>query len=141
MSDMGNWDHKDEWHRRGDGFTIVVKRHTTGMSSIEPRKGPHRWAVYAYIYPSHRLFRDFIGDDISQPAACDLPLHEGPSYLHWHYDANCNATSVQIGADYDHLCDGHYSHFATAEESQQVFNDADSLWRHLEAANNRSAVI
>jgi hypothetical protein len=78
------WDHKDEWRRRSENFTVVVSRHfASGQNSeSEDGVGPHRWAVYAYIYPSHPLFAGFDRTGtMSQPAALSLPLHGGPSLL------------------------------------------------------------
>lgn len=132
MTDMNKWDHKDEWHRYGKDFLVAVKRHTVVPRSFTSHEGPNRWAVYAYIYPNHRLFGDFHGPDMWQPAAFDLPLHGGPSFLQWHRRSDGNITSVQIGADYAHLHDDRFTHYATANDASEVFADADRLFEHLE---------
>ena len=73
--EMSKWDHKDEWHRHGKYFLVVVKRYSVGeSSSFDLYEGPHRWAVYAYVYPKHRLFGSFHGPAMWQPAAAALPL-------------------------------------------------------------------
>ena len=124
---MIKWDYKEEWHQKGKDFLIVVKRHSVTPSTyLSQEEGPHRWAVYAYIYPSHRLFVNFNGPDMWQPAACFLPLHGGVSFLHWHRDDDGKPTSVQVGADYNHLHDEHYSYCATPEEAHNVFQDRKS---------------
>jgi len=128
---MKTWDHKEEWHRYGEHYLIVVKRYSVGKSLFDPFKGPQRWAVYAYIYPEHRLFNDFEGDSIWQPATTVLPLHGGASFLRWHYDRGGKPTSVQVGADYDHLDDGRFSHCETIEDAAEVFEDAERLFNHL----------
>jgi hypothetical protein len=126
-----NWRHCDEWKRDGRGFRITVVRWTVNMDQLDPGKGPHRWAVYAYICPGHPLFRSFSGSRLLQDAAISLPLHGGPSFLRWHRDDDGNPTSIQVGADYNHLGDGRFSHYATHTEAIQVFNDADRLFEHL----------
>jgi hypothetical protein len=74
-----NWRHCDEWKRDGRGFRITVVRWTADIDPLDPGKGPHRWAVYAYIYPGHPLFRSSSGSRLFQDAAISLPLHGGPS--------------------------------------------------------------
>jgi hypothetical protein len=130
---MTKWDHKDEWRRFGPAFLVMVSRHTVVPSSVDPYEGPNRWAVYAYIYPAHRLFGDFHGPAMRQPAAVALPLHGGPSLLRWYYADDGKPTSVQIGADYNHLHDTHFTSYATAEEAFEVFADAERLFDSLGA--------
>ena len=129
--DMNKWDHKDEWHRRGDKFLVVVKHHIVVPSIVGALEGPHRWTVYAYIYPNHRLFDKFDGPKMFQDATLGLPFHGGCSFLQWHFDGNGNPTSVQVGADYNHLHDDHFCDYETADDARQVFVDADSLFDHL----------
>ena len=125
------WDHKDEWRRRANDFTVTVTRHMVEPSSFDPSKGQHRWAVYAYIYPRHRLFEGFSGDSLWQPAALNLPLHGGPSLLKWHVGDDGKPASVQVGADYGHLHDERFSHYATADDAVEVFRDAQNLFDWL----------
>lgn len=68
-----------------------------------------------------------------QDAATELPLHAGPSFLQCHTDGNGVTTSVQVGADYNHLHDDHFTHYATAEDAMSVFLDADDLAKFLAA--------
>lgn len=127
------WEHKDEWHRSGKNFTIVVKHHST-TPSLSPAEGPHRWAVYAYIYPQHRLFASFCQS--SNQAALELPLHCGPSFLRWHTGEDGEYSSVQVGADYHHLHDDRFSNYASKDEAEEVFRDAGKLFDYLGAAEH-----
>ncbi len=130
------WSHKDEWHCRGKDFLIVVKHHAVDVpEEFRGIDGPHRWCVYAYIYPKHQMFNRFNGDAMFQDAACDLPLHCGPSYLQWHRDKDSKPLSVQVGADYNHLHDEHFTHYADAESAHRVFADAQQLHEYLTRAN------
>lgn len=134
MDETSKWDYKEEWHRRGNDFLVVVRRHSVEPPSLSPYKGQHRWAVYAYIYPKHRLFESFGGPQMWQPAATALPLHGGPSLLRWHTGDDGKPCSVQIGADYHHLHDDRFSGYATPSEACEIFGDADRLFNHLAAA-------
>lgn len=127
-----SWRHKDIWTREGENFIVQVSRHSVGQSEYE-RTGPHRWCVYAYVYPKHSAFASFDGPQMWQPAATRLPLHGGPSLLRWHYDDDGKPTSVQVGADYNHLHDERFTHMATADDARSVFADADELHAALSA--------
>jgi hypothetical protein len=124
------WRHKDEWRKKGEHFLLVVSKHVV---SADPKlsEGPNRWCLYAYIYPEHRLFGQFRGDDMLQPAAEDLPLHGGCSFLCLHTDVGGKITSIQVGADYNHLHDERFCGAETPEEAWEVFRDAEVLFRHL----------
>jgi hypothetical protein len=130
MIDIAKWSHKDEWHQSGEHFLVVVKHYTETPNKYS-HDGPHRWNVYAYIYPKHRLFETFKGPEMWQPAATELPLHGGPSLLRWHLGDDGKPTSVQVGADYYHLHDEEFSYYATPSDASEVFNDADKLFQHL----------
>lgn len=132
MTNALEWRHRDDWSLYGDNFLIVVSRHSVELSPFDRDEGQHRWAMYAYIYPGHRLFEDFHGPDMWQPAATALPLHGGPSLLRWHYDDNHNPTSVQVGADYHHIGDSRFSRYATMDDAYEVFADAEKLFDYLE---------
>lgn len=79
-----DWDHKDLWRKRGADFLVEVSRHSEPVreeSGCFDAEGPHRWCVYAYVYPKHPHFANFDGTDrMSQDAASALPLHGGPSF-------------------------------------------------------------
>jgi hypothetical protein len=141
MSEV-QWDHKEEWHRRGSNFLVVVKHHTVNPpeSPANPYGGPHRWNVYAYIYPKHPRFKKFKGRDMWQDAAIELHFHCGPSFLRWHYDDNKEPTSVQVGSDYSHLHDDRVADFATKDEAWEVFDDADQLFDQLAKAEGATNV-
>ncbi len=127
-----SWNRKELWRRAGDGFSVEVSRHE--CTPDDYGKGPHRWAVYAYIYPKHPHFKNFSGDSMFQDASNIMPFHGGPSYLRWHVDAGPEKTitSVQVGADYDHLYDSPFTHMATAEDADEVFADAEALFIWLQ---------
>jgi hypothetical protein len=57
-----------------------------------------------------------------------------PSYFRAHWDRDTEAfTSMQVGADYHHLHDDHFTHYATREDAYEVFEDAQRLYDWLEA--------
>lgn len=131
MTDLTKWEHKDEWHQRGEHFLVAVKHYTVEPSPFDPDMGPHRWNVYAYIYPKHRWFSEFSGPEMYQPATRKLYLHAGPSFLRWHYNDDGTPASVQVGSDYAHLHDDQFSHYATPEDAAEVFLDAEQLVAYL----------
>lgn len=128
-----DWDHKDEWHMRGGNFLVVVKRHSVYVSN--PMEGSQRWAVYAYVYPGHPHFAKFLPDGAMHQDACSvMPLHSYPSYFRAHWDRETEAyTSMQVGADYHHLHDDRFAHYATRQDAYEVFADAQRLFDWLEA--------
>lgn len=139
MSDK-YWSHKDAWKRSGQNFLVEVSRHDVERSSFSDiEDGRHRWCVYAYIYPKHPHFAKFEGGQMWQDAACALPLHCGPSYLRYHHDDNGNVTSVQVGADYNHLHDNEFTHYSTKEEASEVFEDAESLFDVLASMGSENS--
>ena len=133
---MTDWRHKDEWKKDGNGFLIVISRHTvTPPKGWTTPEGPHRWCVYAYIYPGHPHFAKFSGPEMWQDAATCMPMHGGPSLLRWHYDDNGKPVSVQVGCDYNHLHDDDYTHLGSSGEAWSIFNDADELHQWLTACH------
>lgn len=128
------WRHKDLWTVRGRDFAVEVSRHT---ESPDEDRGEHRWAVYVYVYPAHPYFAAFDGDSMWQDAATALPLHSYPSFLRWHRNDAGEPTSVQVGADYNHLYDTHFTHYATREDAAAVFADAKRLWAFMEEAREQ----
>ncbi|WP_333998253.1 hypothetical protein [Burkholderia orbicola] len=129
---MDSYRRKDVWHRDGDGFLIEISRHTSASVFEYDSEGPNRWCVYAYIYPKHPHFAAFSGPDIWQDASGILPLHGGCTYLEYPmYDGE--VTSVKVGADYHHLHDERFTHYATADQAISVFEDADELFDKLQS--------
>jgi hypothetical protein len=120
--------HADEWTIRGLNYCIVVRRH-----SVEPSggDGPHRWCVYAYVYPMHRLFPAMHQQLYTwkEPYA-SMPLHGGCSLRQVHMGVFA-VSSIQVGADYNHLYDTAYTWMETREEATPVFRDAFNLWNHF----------
>ena len=138
MSAPDKWRHKDEWRRDGTGCCVIVSRHEVPL--YEPHaEGPHRWCVYAYVYPAHPHFANFSGDKMFQDAATMMPMHAYPSFLQWHRAEDGKPTSVQVGADYNHLHDDRYTHFVTADDAASVFSDADMLFDWLDERKQQQA--
>lgn len=127
------WRRSEEWQRDGDGFRVVVK-HTKNSPGPFSDRGPHYWYMYAYIYLWHPLFSTFTGPDINQPATRALPLHGGPTYFQRHCPPGGTSTAVQIGADYRHDGDNHFTFASTPTQASEVFDDADALFDYLLAA-------
>jgi hypothetical protein len=128
---LTGWNHKDIWLRHGNGFCIEVSRHSVERSMIG--QGIHRWCVYAYIYPTHPRYKRFDDSGFWQDAATELPLHAGATLLRFHASNTGERDSVQVGADYNHLGDDHFTHYATANDAMSVFLDAADLAAFLEA--------
>ncbi len=126
----------EDWKRGGKDFLVVVNHHTSATpTEFACGEGPHRWCVYAYIYPSHPHFEAFDGtENMWQDAATVLPMHGGPSLLRVHTKHPDHAiASYQVGADYNHLHDDEYTHMANEIEATRVFRDADELFDWLSA--------
>lgn len=129
-SNAPNWRHKDSWGRRGKDFMVEITRHS--VEPVDYWEGPNRWAVYAYIYPAHPHFAAFQGPAIYQDASAQLHFHGGCSFLEYPmYDGK--VTCVKVGADYHHLHDERFTHYATADDAYTVFGDADELFEQLQA--------
>lgn len=130
-----DWDHKDIWRRWGKDFMVEVSRHSAPRadeSGCYDSEGPHRWCVYAYIYPKHPHFARFDGTEtMYQDAASALILHGGPSFCRKHMNAAGEVTSYQVGADYHHLHDWRFTQYATKEDAYSVFSDAEELFEQL----------
>jgi len=134
---MNAWDKKQEWHKRGNNFLIVIRHHTRpSIPEYFIDEGENMWNVYAYIYPRHSIFKEFSGTDMFQESAINLPFHGGPSFLKFHYDDNGQKTSIQIGSDYSHLYDERFSHYKDLREAHEVIRDAESLFHYLEIHNS-----
>jgi hypothetical protein len=132
---MSDWDKKTLWRKRSTNFAVEVSQHTA--RPLDPIDGENRWCVYAYIYPEHPHFAAFGNDSPFQDAADAMPLHGGCSYLHRHMKPDGNPASIQVGADYNHFRDGHYTHMSNKEEAASVFADADELFQWLETIEKR----
>ncbi|MFA5900467.1 MAG: hypothetical protein WC829_15315 [Hyphomicrobium sp.] len=128
-----NWNHKDEWSVRSTDFMVQVTRHSVQpIEGMEGDEGENRWCVYAYIYPKHPKFSEFTKEAIYQPATENIPLHGGCSFCRIHVNSAGERTSVQVGADYNHLHDDEFTFFATQKEAWEVFHDGDKLFNYLD---------
>jgi len=131
---MSNWKHKDIWKKSGNGFLVEVSRHSESYEPVDGREGPHRWCVYAYIYPAHPHFAKFgPNDELWQDATTELPGHSYPSLLRRHTDAEGRVTSFQVGWDYHHDGDYMFTHDATMDDARRQFMDAQELFDRLQA--------
>lgn len=131
------WRRKELWSRKTATFCVEVSRHDEEpLSAISPELGPHRWCVYAYLYPAHPRFQKFDGTNSFFQSACsELPLHgviTGASYLQYHYAGGGQTVCIQVGADYNHLRDERFSH-TEPENSGEVFDDAERLFSYLQS--------
>lgn len=139
MNTERKWGYAEEWNMPGNDFMIVVRHSRTGpLESSFCELGEHRWFVYAYIYPKHRRFLTFVGPDIFQDACNRLPLHAGASLLRYHRNDKGEVSSVQVGSDYNHLGDDHYTFLESKDEASAVFYDADRLFERLSEVESQS---
>ena len=93
---MNNWNRKELWRKFGKNFMVEVSRHEEPAtdSGCSDSEGPHRWCVYAYIYPKHPHFATFDGTEAMwQDAAACLPLHGGPTFCRKHLNAKGEVTA------------------------------------------------
>ena len=128
-----NWNHKDEWSVRGTDFLVQVTRHAVKpIKGFSVGEGENRWCVYAYIYPKHPKFSEFTEEAIYQPATENIPFHGGCSLCRLHANSSGERTSVQVGADYNHLHDEEFTCLSTPKEAWEVFHDAEKLFGYLE---------
>jgi hypothetical protein len=126
------WEKLDVWRMREKTFAIEVTHHKEDVFAYY---GPHRWCVYAYIYPDHPLFNKLTGTDLWQSATEDMPMHAYISLMRRHFDEEHAITSYQIGADYNHDGDEIFCSMKTAEEAKLIFDDATVLHEWLTAYN------
>jgi hypothetical protein len=76
-----------------------------------------------------------------------MPLHGGVSLYKLHLDGNQykgnrgGITSVQIGCDYNHLDDEHYSFIKTKEDANSIFYDAEKLYDYLNYSDEQAALL
>lgn len=134
-----NWDHKDIWRKREDKFLIEISRHEVDYK--EKDKGSSRWCIYIYIYPGYFLFEKILKEGRHSDIINDMPLHGGESYFQKHINEKGEITSIQIGADYDHLHDDRYSFYNTKENASSVFADADNLFNWAKINNKEKESI
>lgn len=129
------WDHKDVWRRRSKYFGVEISRHSELVQNgygCYDSEGPHRWAVYAYVYPGHPHFKAFDPEGgMSQDACASLRLHGYPSFFKVHRGHTGEINSVQTGADYHHLHDWRFTQMASQEDAYEVFQDAEELFQQL----------
>ena len=123
---MKNWEHKEEWTKAGENCLVKVLRHEQPIIDGFGGRGGNIWCVYAYIYPEHPLF-----SRLSSTEPSGLPLHKGETFFKIHHGEDGVVTSVQIGADYNHLGDERFTHMHLKDDAIEVFADAITLLERL----------
>ena len=137
MTDLTLWRHVEHWHREGPDFFIRVSHHTRGtwreaLPFGSDPDGGQLWCVYAFIYPNHPHFAAFDGtEDMWQEATYAMPLHGGCTFCELHCGPDGKQLSYQVGADYSHLHDDHFTRMRTPDEAAAVFRDAEKLFDWL----------
>ena len=133
-----NWEKVESWRRRAENFLVEVK-HFAAKSygeTFSMGEGPHRWAVYVYIYPQHPFFKECeVTGGMRQRVANYLPFHLYCSFADVHVrvkeDGAHEVTSFQFGADYHHLHDEFYTHMKDELEAGTVFAEAQELYDYM----------
>ena len=128
---MKNWKHKEQWQKRDSNFLVEISRHEVEKSDMFPNDGIYRWCIYAYIYPTHPLFKNIHNEDIHQESVSKMPLHSGASLVRNHHDSDGEVTSIQVGADYNHLHDEQFTLIYEVEDASSIFDDAERLFEWL----------
>src|ERR1700749_75877 len=136
------WGRRDSWRKHGKDFMVEVYHYTETpreeTSWYGEGEGPHRWNVYAYIYPKHPHFAAFKRDEgMWQEAGATLGFHGGVSLLEYpQYDDK--VTCVKVGCDYNHLHDAPYTRMENREQASEIFDDADTLFERLTNMDSRA---
>jgi hypothetical protein len=130
---MSEWTRKDIWNRQHKAFSVQVSRHQVEAiqeGGCYDQEGLHRWAVYAFVYPSHPLFERFDTNKgmWDQP---NLPGHSYVSFFKTHRNDSGATTSYQVGWDYNHDGDWRFTELASEAEAYEVFRDAEELFQYL----------
>lgn len=129
-----SWRFKAEWKIGGENFLVMVTRHCEKPvvdADIYERQGEFRWCLYAYIYPTHRMFCEFENDSIHQKAIVKMPLHGGCSKLLKHQRGDI-ISAIEVGCDYHHIHDERFTYMATCDDAREVFDDAERLFNFLD---------
>lgn len=136
------WKHSDSWRMRGTDFMVEVYHYTEQVrdatSWYGDGEGPHRWNVYAFIYPTHPHFAAFVrGEGMWHEAGSMLGFHGGVSLLEFpQYDDK--VTSVKVGCDYNHLHDDAYTRMEKREHAVEIFEDAANLFERLQRMSDEA---
>lgn len=128
---MSDYRKIDTWRRRSQSFCIEILHYANDPTPTDYR-GPHRWNVYAYIYPNHPRFAMFKEETLFSDAV-NVPLHEGCSFVRAHVGLGGNVTSWQVGSDYNHLHDDRFANIERFDEAYKIIRDADRLFDFLKA--------
>jgi hypothetical protein len=133
------WNKVDTWRKNSaDGsFTVEVTRFPVRPLPVRPLDfswGSNGWQVHAYISDRHPHFAALskaLDADLGQGTG-NMPLHCGCTFRDYHRRYKSEEIGcVEIGADYRHLHDDHFSHYETPEQAGEVFMDAEALFAWL----------
>lgn len=129
------WNPKEVWSFTDrKTFRVEVQHWVDDWKSSYGDRGPNHWNVYIYIYEGHPHFAGFNPDMDSGNAACNAyDFHGGATYFSPHYKPDKSIASYQIGCDYSHLHDDHFSHITTKDHARRVFLDAENLVRYMQS--------
>lgn len=131
MSDL--WDKTEMWRHRARRSTVEINHRAVSAeyTKLFPNEGPHRWNIYAYIYPPHPLFQSLITEGRTAIPK-EMPLHGGASLFSYCRHEGEEITAVKIGVDYNHHQDDRFSRMCDRVAANEVFVDAEKLVEFLE---------
>lgn len=126
---------QEHWLARGTGFIIkIVHWQMDGIPSLGyPAK--NCWNIYARVFNQHPFFEKYdpkLEYSWEQPEL--FPMHGGITWFEKIHNKDDNVTGYEIGCDYLHHGDDFYEHCETLEQAAIVLNDAEQIFRILEAA-------
>jgi hypothetical protein len=133
------WEQVESWRKRGENFLVEVKHFEAKSyadTALAMNEGPHRWALYAYLYPQHPFFGECDPQGgMWQRVACYLSGHMYCSFSDVHArlkkDGTPEVTSFQFGWDYHHLdYDERYTQMEPGA-ADAVFADGERLFEYL----------
>lgn len=120
-----NWKHDETWTTNGKNFTLEIAHK---IAVCDP--GPNRWFITVWLREQHPLFAKAV-KIIDHTELIDflktMPMHQGISLITY-----TQSRVLKLGCDYKHLGDEEFTRMFTSEEAEQVFEDAENLYRWLE---------
>lgn len=126
---------RQNWLRRGEGFSIEVVRWESGKGFYE--RPQNHWNYYCYIYPNHPLFEKLVDEEMQGGSIIDN-LHNGCTYCEWNRNKEGKVTCKKYGCDYEHIWDDYEEmhKLITPDDAYMVFNDAERLFDELSQTKN-----
>jgi len=126
---------QEHWLARGTGFGVkIVHWRMDGITGTRIHD-KNCWNVYARIFKQHPFFANYnprLEYSWEQP---DLfPMHGGITWFKKIHDEDDSVAGYEVGCDYLHHGDEFFERCATLEQAAMVLNDAEQIFRILEAA-------